>query len=375
MTAIFFYGTLLYEPLLRLVLGPDSAARTAPASLADHAVRWAEGESFSLIRAEHGARADGLLVTGLDAQDIARLDFYEGGFGYDRRAVEVDVAGTRAAATVYFPAPGQVTAGAPWSLADWVARWGAVSLRAAEEVMDRFGVDPPAEVARHFTQIRMRAASWVRAQHATAPNRVRHGHTAAEVDAVATRRPYRQFFQLEEQDLRFRRFDGTESAPVTRAAFVSADAVTVLPYDPARDRVLVIEQFRFGPFVRGDRHPWTLEPVAGRIDPGESPEDCARREAAEEAALEFARLEPVARYYPSPGAMTEYLFSYVGIADLPDGSGIIGGVDGEDEDIRGILMSFDDLMALIDGGEAENGPLILTAHWLAANRERLRQGT
>ena len=60
--------------------------------------------------------------------------------------------------------------------------------------------------------------------------------------------------------------------PVTRAAFVSGDAVTVLPYDPLRDRVLVVEQFRAGPQARGDAQAWQMEAIAGRIDPGETPE-------------------------------------------------------------------------------------------------------
>ena len=63
--------------------------------------------------------------------------------------------------------------------------------------------------------------------------------------AVLTRAErFAGFFAVEEQGLRFRRFDGTLSDPVNREAFVSGDAVTVLPYDPVRDRVLLVEQFR-----------------------------------------------------------------------------------------------------------------------------------
>ncbi|MCB2157335.1 MAG: NUDIX domain-containing protein, partial [Rhodobacteraceae bacterium] len=46
-----------------------------------------------------------------------------------------------------------------------------------------------------------------------------------------------------------------------------------------RDRVLLIEQFRMGPYARGDAEPWLIEAIAGRVDPGETPEDAARREA------------------------------------------------------------------------------------------------
>jgi len=159
---------------------------------------------------------------------------------------------------------------------------------------------------------------------------------------------------------------------VSRAVFISGDAVTVLPYDPVRDRVLLIEQFRPAPMARGDAQPWLLEAIAGRIDPGESPEQAARREAFEEAGLVLGDLLPVAQYYPSPGAKSEFLYSYVALTDLPDGAAGVFGVEGETEDIRGQLVDFADLMALVASGEAANAPLILTALWLQRERARLR---
>jgi nudix-type nucleoside diphosphatase (YffH/AdpP family) len=159
---------------------------------------------------------------------------------------------------------------------------------------------------------------------------------------------------------------------LTRELFVVGDAVTVLPYDPARDRVLVIEQFRMGPFGRGDPLPWQLEAIAGRIDPGETPEDAARREAVEEAGLLLGTLEKVAEYYPTPGAVAEYLFSYVALCDLPDGVDGVFGAEEEAEDIKGHLLSFDRLVEVMAAGEIGNAPLLLTVLWLQRERGRLR---
>ncbi len=116
-----------------------------------------------------------------------------------------------------------------------------------------------------------------------APATLRRQASADDVVVAELRHPYTWFFGVEEADLRFRRFDGSLSPQVTRAAFISGDAVTVLPYDPVRDCVMLVEQFRFGPYARGDTNPWSLEPIAGRIDAGESPQTAARREAQEEA--------------------------------------------------------------------------------------------
>ena len=191
---------------------------------------------------------------------------------------------------------------------------------------------------------------------------------------VARSEPYAHFFAVEEYDLRYRRFDGALSPVINRAAFVSGDAATVLPYDPVRDRVMVVEQFRVGPFARGDANPWMIEAIAGRVDPFETPEQCARREAAEEAGLSLHDLIEVARYYPSPGAKTEYLYSYVALCDLPDDTPRLGGEAAEAEDIRAHVIPFDRLMEIVRLPEGGNGPLILTAMWLAANRDRLRAG-
>ena len=50
----------------------------------------------------------------------------------------------------------------------------------------------------------------------------------------------------------------------------------------------------------------------------------------------------------------------------------ISGVADESEDIRGRLLSFAELMELVQGGESGNAPLVCSAWWLAANRDRLR---
>ena len=183
-------------------------------------------------------------------------------------------------------------------------------------VMAGLGQLPAKVVRRRLPSLRVAAASRLRAAGA-AGRGLRAG--TGEVAMSAAHPAHAGFFGLDVLTLRHRRFDGKMSPEIRREVLVMGDAVTVLPYDPARDRVLLVEQFRAGPLGRGDPLPWQLEAVAGRIDPGESPEDCARREAVEEAGLSLGRLEKVGEYYPSPGTLTEYIYFYVGLCDLPDG--------------------------------------------------------
>ncbi|MBI1219335.1 MAG: NUDIX domain-containing protein [Rhodobacteraceae bacterium] len=368
-TTFFFYGTLCHAPLLTAVLGREVAMR--PARLADHAVHWVADHAFPMILSRAGAEAAGVVVEGLDATDIERLDFYEGGFDYATHAVTAEADGTRIAARVYIASADRLRPGAPWRLADWVDRYGAVAVLAAGRFMQGFGTVPPGEAWRRYPAMLVTAASRLRAAVA-APTGLRRAAAAGDIDVMHHAEPYAQFFSVEEFDLRHRRFDGAMSGEMRRAVFMSGDAATVLPYDPVRDRVMLIEQFRAGPFGRGDPQPWMLEPIAGRIDPGETPEMAARREAVEEAGITLGVLLKAGEYYPSPGLLAEYLYSYVGLADLPDDSAGMGGLPEEHEDIRAHLLSFDDLMALVDSGEVQIAPLLVTIYWLAANRARLR---
>ena len=192
------------------------------------------------------------------------------------------------------------------------------------------------------------------------------------VTSYANRTVYNGFFSVKEYDLSFTKFDGSKSEVVTRSALISFDAVIVLPYDPLHDRVLLVEQFRAGPFARQEKNPWCLEPIAGLIDQGETPEEAGLREAHEEAGLTLSRLELVARSYPSPGISTEFFHQYIGITSLPETTSLVSGLASEAEDIRSHIFCFADFLKMIEAGQITVGPAILLGLWLAQHRDKLR---
>ncbi len=364
MVQVFLYGTLRHEGLLDIVLGHVPHARLRPATLQDYSVSRAQGHSFPLIEARRGAEAFGSLLTDVSPEERARLDHYELGFGYHLH--EVNIGGE--AALVYLPEPGLWQADGPWSLDDWSANdWPHVR-HSASEIMSYLGQAEASDLAWRFAMIGARAQSRNLAQSAPAPAELRAGLSAADVEVARRDVSHFGYFRTDTYGLRHKRFDGTISGVLAREVFLSADAALVLPYDAARDCVMLIEQFRMGPFARGDARPWVLEPIAGRIDAGESPEAAAARECQEEAGLSLRSLLPIAQCYASPGEVSTYFHMFLGLADLPEGSSGIGGLEGEQEDIKSHIVSFERAMELVETGEINVGPLIQMLQWLALNK-------
>ncbi len=374
MRQLFFFGTLRDIPLLSVVLGrPTDQLDLAPAGMPGFEASAVKGKDFPFLKPDPQAAAQGLLVRGLSDTDVDRLIYYEGAYLYALEPREVHLGGQTVTAEVFFSDRQDLIADGIWSLSRWQAQDAGLAAEAAHEVMAYFGRRPAAEVFAALPTIRMRAQSRMAARAEAPQNIIRHGFTDQDIVTEQQDRPYLAFFALEERRLRFRTFAGTQSAPVDRAVFLAADAVTVLPYDPKRDLVLLIEQFRAGPLMRGDPRPWSLEPIAGRRDVGEDVATTAHREGLEEAGVAFTALEKIASYYPSPGAFSEYLTSYVGITDLAAGHNEIHGLDSEVEDIRSIILPYSQLLDAVATGEIDNGPMLISAMWLGQHRDRLRQ--
>ena len=364
---LFFYGTLQYPDLLACILG--HMPQTLPAHLPGYAVRQVEGHAFPMILPEPGAQAQGILAQGLSEEDLAALDFYEGGFGYVTRELDVQIHSGAHSALIFFPEEQNFEPGAPWEFGDWRREWGDITLRSAHEVMARRGVMGPEAI--HQMMPFLQARSWARELASDpAPQRLRSSMGRDQIEIPAQRPGWNGFFTLTAFDLRYQRFDGKWSNLLSRECFVSFDVALVLPYDPATDRLLLVEQLRFGPIMRGDPAPWILEPVAGLVDARECPQATAHRETREEANLQISEMIPMVKGYGSPGYSTEFYHCFLGIADLTGRGQSHGGLAQEDEDIRNHVISFDHAMALLDSGEINAAPLAMMLLWLARWRER-----
>jgi ADP-ribose pyrophosphatase len=192
-----------------------------------------------------------------------------------------------------------------------------------------------------------------------------------DVEIAACDTCYQGYFRIDRYRFRHRLHGGGWSGEITRELFERGHAVAVLPYDPQADAVVLIEQFRIGAYAAG-LPCWQTEIVAGIIDPGETPEAVAHREAGEEAGCAILDLMPICRYLVSPGGASESVTLFCGRVDSR-GVGGVHGLPHEDEDIKVEVVPWTAARLLLDDGRIGNAITIIGLQWLALHRLDIRR--
>ena len=191
-----------------------------------------------------------------------------------------------------------------------------------------------------------------------------------DVEIIARETLYSGFFSMDLYRFRHRLFNGEMSGEIRREIFERGHAAVLLPFDPVRDEVVLVEQIRIAAYDVS-ASPWLLEMVAGMIEEGESVEDVARREALEEAGLEVGRTKPVLSYLASPGGTSERLSIMVGEVDATTAEGIHGLAD-ENEDIRVHVVSREQAYQWVEEGKIDNAASVIALQWLQLHYQTLR---
>lgn len=181
---------------------------------------------------------------------------------------------------------------------------------------------------------------------------------------------YQGFFRLERYRLRHELFSGEMSRVLTRELFERGHAAAVLPYDPERDAVVLIEQFRIG--ALDDAHgPWLLEIVAGVMEAGEGEEGLVRREAVEEAGCVLQELQPICEFLVSPGGTSERISLFCGRVDSTTVNGVHG-VHEEGDDIMVHVLPLQEALRAVTQGRIRSASPIIALQWLALHRDEVR---
>lgn len=165
--------------------------------------------------------------------------------------------------------------------------------------------------------------------------------------------------------------NGGMSDVICREVLERGHSAAVLLYDPQRDEVVLIRQFRAGAYA-AQRHPWIWETVAGIIEKDETAEGMIRRETLEEAGLTVGELLPIQNVLLTPGACSETCQIFLGRIDSSKAGGVFG-LASEAEDILVRAMPFADAYALLERFEVDNAIGVIALQWLALHRDEVRR--
>ena len=184
---------------------------------------------------------------------------------------------------------------------------------------------------------------------------------------------FKRHLRLDVVRFRHRLFSGEWSGERVWDVVRRGAAVAIVLYDPERDAVVLIEQFRLPALLAGSS-PWMLEVVAGLVDhEGEAEAGVARRESVEEAGVDLIGDPiPIQRYVPMPGNSDETITLYCGRVDSSRAGGVYG-VPEEHEDIRVVVKPLTEIEAMVDAGQIETGHTLICLYWLLRHRDELRR--
>jgi GDP-mannose pyrophosphatase NudK len=168
-------------------------------------------------------------------------------------------------------------------------------------------------------------------------------------------------------------FDYTDAKGHThrldREVYDRGNGATILLYDPKRDVVVLVRQFRMPAFLNGHSG-WMIETPAGLLD-GDHPEEAIRREAIEETGYQVRDVKFLFKCFMSPGAVTELVHFFAATIDTSDRVAEGGGLDDENEDIEVMEVPVSQALLMIESGEICDGKTIMLIQWLMLNRQTL----
>ncbi len=182
---------------------------------------------------------------------------------------------------------------------------------------------------------------------------------------INNRNIYSGFFKMSEVTLKYKKFDGSWSNEVKRELFTGAQVSAVLPYDPIKKEIILIQQFRPGTISKNVGN-YLEEIVAGIIDPGEDPQTAAKRECLEETGCEVRKLIPIQNYFPAPGSSESFYHLYLAEIETFKGKRIMG-LKTENEDILVKSYKISEVKNKLLNGKILNGLALIALQWFFLN--------
>jgi len=164
----------------------------------------------------------------------------------------------------------------------------------------------------------------------------------------------------------YRKKNGEKETHI-REIYDRGNGATILLYNKKNRTVILTRQFRLPTFLNGNSDGRLIEACAGLLD-GDSPEDCAKKEALEETGYQVTKVRKIFESYMTPGADTEILHFFVGEYNKNMKVSEGGGLDEEQEHIEVLDLDFDEAFDMIESGEIRDAKTIMLLQYVKIHR-------
>jgi ADP-ribose pyrophosphatase len=163
--------------------------------------------------------------------------------------------------------------------------------------------------------------------------------------------------------------DGHRPVTQERDVLMAGKVVVVIPVDVARQKVVLIRQFRL-PAHLANGHGDLVECVAGRVESGETLAQAAARECEEETGVAPVKVVELLTYLSTPGVTDEEITIFLAAVDSAQvREGPLASPDGEQLYVN--IVEIDEAIAALERNAMRFSPLIIGLQWLALNRGRI----
>jgi len=183
-------------------------------------------------------------------------------------------------------------------------------------------------------------------------------------EIVSFRTVYQGFFDVVQAQVQYELLTGDLSSVQSRLCVERGDSASVLLLDTETQEFIFVEQFRYPCVAHGDG--WLMEIAAGKVDPGETPEQAAIREVEEELGYRIDSVVKAGQFYSSPGGLSEV--NHIFFANVTQAQKVADEGGLEEEGVFSIRMPVAEALQQMRDQRILDGKALVALQWFALNK-------
>ncbi len=153
--------------------------------------------------------------------------------------------------------------------------------------------------------------------------------------------------------------------------FERKDAIAIVLYDNVNDKLLLIQQFRQGCYIKKNID-CPYEIVAGLVDKNDTMESAISREVEEESKVKVLKIIKIGSFFPEISFSTREIHLFCGKFDSSNTSKYAD-LKSENEDTKTLLFSKDEVRNMLKNNEIINSHTLIALQWFFLNLNNIEK--